>query len=406
MADPRQLSAKVGPDMRRASIQLLMALVGLQLLYFIVLIEQPAIYIFVTLVLGGVIGLAIYLLPTTSSAATLSPVGLGVWLCTALPYAVIAVALFKIASRSDIYLGSLSRGLLAAREIVGERQSVGLLRTAVNVTLTPLWINLLVLRGSIPRRHRVAVWLAIAAVPLIGLVDLVTFGARVTFGYQVAILFVAGLFTIRVALAAAAVFLVGFIYVHATRATTLYDMGAEYLSLTASGRTLRGIHDLSSAGLPDWWIGPAVFFQYIAHSVGELMDLSLVMPVFSPTLVTFADQLAVMYIGSRDTTQAMMAQVNPGNGAYQTFFGAFLLDFGLVGYGVAFVAIAGVVALANLVSGQVQRVLLLVLATNFALAPIENFFVLGAGTINFVLSLAIAVVLALQLETRPSHEVQ
>lgn len=401
MAEYEKMMQKQGPFLVRAtSARLLLALVGLQLLYFAVMIEQPFIYIFGTLLLGGTMGLVIYLLPDGSSAVTRPDRDIGVWLCNSLPCTIILVALFKFATRSDIYLGSLSGGLIAARDIVAERESSSLLRTAINVFLTPLWINLLVIRTAIPRRHRIATGLALGAVPLIGVLDLVLFGARVTIAYQVAILFVAGLFTIRSALAVGAVFVAGFIYVHASRTSSLYEIGAEYLSLTASGRTLGGIHDLSSVGLPDWWIGFAVFFQYIAHSVGELVDLSRMMPLFHLSLATFADQLAVVGIGSRGQTQATMAQINPGNGAYQTFFGAFLIDFGLAGYAVALIAIAAVVALVNVVSGQVQRVMLLILATNFALAPIENFFVMGAGLINFLLALGIAVVLSMQFENR------
>ena len=389
-------------DVRKNAGLVLMFVVVLQLLYFVVMLKDPLSYISVCLLICIVMVLVLYLLPDLSSSSSQLHVKYE-WICNVLPYLLISIALFKIATRSEIYLSGLTGGLLSARKILEGRTGVNILASSVNVFLIPLWINLLVLRGCVARKHRSALVVAIGIVPLIGVLDLIFFGARVTLAYEMTILFIVGILTLRVVAVAGVFFVVGFVFVHATRVATLYQLGAEYLTLTASGRTLGGIHDLSSLGLADWWVGVAVFFQYIAHPVGELIDLSQGTPFFQPSLVTIADQLAIVHVGNREATSAMMAQINPGNGAYQTFFGVFLVDFGFIGYLVAVAAVSATIAVAYVFGGQFRRVLLLIVATNVALAPIENFFIIGAGLFNFILSLAIAVILSITLDKRSAR---
>jgi hypothetical protein len=196
------------------------------------------------------------------------------------------------------------------------------------------------------------------------------------------------------------VFFVGaFIYVQSSRSTELFDLGFAYLSLTASGGTLPPVRDLDAAGLPSLLVGPLIFAQYIAHPISELVYLVSELPWWNPNFSATKDQLAAVGLGNRDVTQALLEQYNPRFGTYQTFFGPFLIDLGLVGIGVAVAFWIVLAGLARSTRGHLRKVIVLLMLSNIAVAPIENFFIMGGGLSHSVLAIFLALLFSLRIRS-------
>jgi hypothetical protein len=268
----------------------------------------------------------------------------------------------------------------------------------VNVFLTPLWINLIVARGDnrsgLFRCGGLAIAIAIAIVPLIALFDMLLFGARVIFAFQMVMLYVSGNLRPRVTMLVGVCFVGAFIYVHALRSNEMFELGFSYLSLTSSGHSLPPMNDLDAIGMPNWTLAPLVLAQYIAHSVGELIYLVTELPIWKPTFATLSDQMAAIGFGDRAISQALLEQSNPGFANYQTFFGVFLVDFGLVGIGIAVFGLLMLVGMSHITRGHLQKVLVTLMLSNLALASIDNFFIMGGGISQGILTVFLAFTLS------------
>lgn len=216
------------------------------------------------------------------------------------------------------------------------------------------------------------------------------FGGRVVFAYQVLILFAVGIVRTRGLFFLSILFLVFFSYVQLSRAQEMSQLGFSYLRLTASGEMLPSFKDIDSLGLPIWTTGPLVFAQYISHSINEFINLLENMQWWNPTFATIKDQSAALGIGSRAYSQDFLMASNPRFGVYQTFLGAFLIDFGLAGIPIAFMFLLSLIGLIRILKGHAQMVLIALVITNLSFASVENFFVTGQGFSNFILTIFIA----------------
>ncbi len=386
--------AKNIPDAKTRSIQLLLAITAIQATFFLFIVSDSEELLLTTIALCALWLLIIACVPRSPRKAHVgdsSSMPLGRWL----PAIVLVLAAFKIATRSDVYLASLVEGFSFARQLIDDRAtSEGSLQTVVNVFLTPLWINLVVARGDNRSGLNRRDWAALAAVPLISLFDMFLFGGRVIFAFQIVVLFVAGILRPRVAVLVGIFFVGAFTYVHASRSPELLELGFSYLSLTASGGTLPPLRDLAAMGVPEWTVGPLVLAQYIAHPIGEIMYLVSELPWWHPTFATLGDQFAAIGLGDRVASQDWLEQVNPGFGTYQTFFGPLLVDFGLVGFGIATAGLLTFAGLSHFLRGHLRHVIVILILSNLALAPIDNFFIMGGGFIQSILAIFLALALS------------
>lgn len=385
---------------RDRAAKLLLGITLIQSLFFLFAVRDPWFPLMLAFALSTLWYAVMVTMPRfayANGSATQGHVRGGSWL----PALVLALAIFKIVTRSDVYFASFMDGFSMARQLVDERilPSGGSSNAAVNVFLTPLWINLVAIRGAMRQPMGTMGRLAITLVPIIALFDMLSFGGRIVFAFMMVLLYVAGILKFR-AVAWVGLFFVGaFTYVQASRSSELYELGFAYLGLTASGGTLPPLRDLESIGMPAWFIGPLVFGQYIAHPITELVHLVSETPWWNPNFSTIRDQLAVLGIGNRGATQELLEQINPRFGTYQTFFGAFLVDFGLAGIGVALVAWLIIAVVSRGLHGQLRNVIVLLALSNIAVAPIENFFVVGGGFSHSILSILIALILSVSVRT-------
>ncbi len=378
------------PDAKSRAIKLLLAITAVQAAFFLFVVSEPEALLLATTALCALWLLIIACMPRSMQGASTGGLGLahlGRWL----PAIVLALAAFKIVTRSDVYFASLVEGLSFARQLIDDRAtSEGSLQTVVNVFLTPLWINLVVARGDNRQGLNGWDWAALAAVPLISLFDMFLFGGRVIFAFQIVVLFIAGILRPRVALLVGIFFVGAFTYVHASRSPELLELGFSYLSLTASGGSLPPLRDLAAMGVPEGAIGPLVLSQYIAHPIGEIMYLVSELPWWHPTFATLGDQFAAIGLGDRVASQDWLEQVNPRFGTYQTFFGPLLIDFGLVGFGIATAGLLTLAGLSHFLRGHLRQVIVILILSNLALASIDNFFIMGGGFIQSILAIFLA----------------
>lgn len=369
--------------------KLLLGITFIQAAFFLLVLREPGILLLATIALNMLWFAIMAAIPRFGYVDPDSPVpgrG-GQWL----PALVLALAVFKIATRTDVYSASLLEGFSFARQLIDDRAiSGGSMHAMVNVFLTPLWINLVAERADMRCRLNTLDRMAITVVPVIALLDMLLFGGRVAFAFVMVLLYVAGLLRFRAFAWVGILFLGSFIYVQASRSPELFEMGFDYLSLTASGGTLPALRDLDSSGLPAWLIGPLVFAQYIGHPISELMYLLSELPWWNPNLSTMKDQFAALGFGNRVITQDLLEQFNPRFGTYQTFFGPFLIDFGLAGIGVAMVGWMILVGLIRSTLGHFRKVIVLLMLSNIAVAPIENFFIMGGGASHSIIAVFLA----------------
>lgn len=382
--------AKDTPDAKSRAVKLLLAITAVQATFFLFVVSDPEALLLTTIALCALWLLIIACMPRSVQGASVGGSGLlhlGRWL----PAMILALAAFKIATRSDMYFASLIEGFSFARQLIDDRvASESSFQTVVNVFLTPLWINLVVARGGNRSALNGLDWAALTSVPLISLLDMFLFGGRVIFAFQMVVLFIAGILRPRVALWVGIFFVGAFTYVHASRSPELLELGFSYLSLTASGGSLPPLRDLAAMGVPPWTVGPLVLAQYIAHPVGEIMYLISELPSWQPTFATLGDQFAAIGLGDRAASQDWLEQANPRFGTYQTFFGPLLVDFGLVGFGIAIAGLLTLAGLSHFLGGHLRQVVVLLILSNLALASIDNFFIMGGGFTQSILAVFLA----------------
>ncbi len=314
---------------------------------------------------------------------------------------VIALALFKLITRGQLYFTSIEGGMLLARQLLDVNSyKLVSIHSLVNVFLTPLWINLIVLIGFGSSRIKNWQYFSVAAVPLISFFDMLMFGGRVNFAFEVLILFLVGMVRTRGLFFLSILFLVFFSYIQLSRSQEMSQLGFSYLQLTASGETLTNFKDIDSLRLPIWTTGPLVFAQYISHSINEFINLIENMQWWNPTFATFKDQIAALGIGSRAYSQDFLMASNPRFGVYQTFLGAFLIDFGLAGVPIAFMFLLSLIGLIRILKGHAQMVLTILVITNLTLASVENFFIVGQGFSKFILTIFIALAISCRSKER------
>lgn len=389
--------AKSIPGAKNRAVKLLLAITAVQAIFFLFVVSEPEALLLATIALCALWLLIIACMPRSVQGASTGGsrlMHLGRWL----PAIVLALAAFKIATRSDVYFASLVEGFSFARQLIDDRAtSEGSFQTVVNVFLTPLWINLVVARGDNRSALNGWDWAALAAVPLISIFDMFLFGGRVIFAFQIVVLFIAGILRPRVAVLVGIFFVGAFTYVHASRSPELLELGFSYLSLTASGGSLPPLRDLAAMGVPEGAIGPLVLAQYVAHPIGEVMYLVSELPWWHPTLATLGDQFAAIGLGDRVASQDWLEQVNPGFGTYQTFFGPLLVDFGLVGFGIATAGLLTLAGLSHFLRGHLRHVMVILILSNLALASIDNFFIMGGGFIQSILAIFLALALSYRI---------
>lgn len=370
---------------------LLLGVMVIQLAFFVFVVQDFWALSLSTLALGALWCAVIIampkLTPMTGAGTSLRTMRREKWLVGL----ILVLAIFKLATRTDVYLASIVEGFTHARNIVDNKGLMGgSISSAFNVFLTPLWINLIALRANSQHQWTILSCSAVAIVPIITLLDMLLFGGRMTFAFVIVLLYVSGILRFRIAVIFGIFFVAAFVYVQATRSPDVYGLGFDYLSLTASGASLPHLRNLSAMGLPNWTVGPLIFGQYLAHSVNELINLIPVQQFWNPTFATIRDQLASIGFGDRAITQEMLAQISPDFGTYQTFFGAFLIDFGQMGIGIAIAAWLVILALLREIHGHPRNVMVLVSLSILSVASIENFFVVGGGLTNSILSVALA----------------
>lgn len=317
-----------------------------------------------------------------------------------LPWIIVLLAIFKLITRWDVYFISFSGGLNAAREFLTDRDtSTGIAQSLINVFLTPLWINLLVQQSTRDNRLTNLQRLAIGIVPFIALGDMMLFGARTVFAFQIAFMFVTGYVKPKAAAIVGLFFVAAFVFVHASRSSDVESLGLAYLTLTASAAALPPQYDLTALGVPDSLTGVLVLGQYFAHPIAELTELIRQSPWWNPSFAVLLDQFAAIGFGNRQESIEWLAQNNPGMGRYQTLLGSFVIDFGVAGIAVAISFLIGMICLIRFTQGHSQRVLMVIFLTVVALAPIENFFVAGGG-VQLLLAILLSFILPFMM---PRH---
>lgn len=382
------------PSAKSRAIKLLLFITAIQSIFFLFVVSEPGLLLFVSTALCAFFLLIIACMPRLEHEVGSRGSRPLRWE-RILPIIVLALAIFKIVTRSDLYFSSIVEGFSFARQLVDNGQNSKIsFHTIVNVFLTPLWINLIVARSDNLTRLSGLKGSAIVAVPLIALADMMLFGARTIFALHIVMLFVSGVLKPRYLAWVAGLFIVVFIYVHALRSNEMFEIGFSYLSLTSSGHSLPPINELDAIGMPNWTLGPLVLAQYISHSIGELIHLVTELPIWKPTFAALSDQMAAIGFGDRAISQTLLEQSNPGFGNYQTFFGSFIVDFGLVGIGIAMFELFMLVLLAHITRGHLRRVIVVLILSNLALASIENFFIIGGGIIQPILTIILAFTLS------------
>lgn len=375
---------------RNRAAKLLGGVTFIQATFFLFVVREPGTLLLATTVLSTLWFTAMFAMPRlryVENPGSSMPVWGGQWLSAL----VLALAVFKIATRNDVYLNSLMDGFSFARQLMDSSAlSGGSMYAIVNVFLTPLWINLIAERGD--RRYRLSALdcVAISIVPAIALLDMLLFGGRVTFAFMMVLLYVAGVLRFRTLAWVGIFFVVAFTYVQALRSPEFLETGFDYLTHTASGGTLPPLRDLDAIGLSTWLIGPLMFAQYAAHPISEFLYLISELPWWNPNFSMIKDQFAALGLGDRVITQNLLEQFNPRFGTYQTFFGPFLIDFGLAGIGVAMAAWVIIIGLARCTRGHPRKVIALLVLSNIAVAPIENFFIMGGGFSQSILAVFLA----------------
>lgn len=152
-------------DLKNRSFGILLGITIIQLSYFLLLFETPGKLILYTVLLFLLWFFLILCIPRSFKRQKNESLRISL---RSLSILILALALFKLITRGELYFTSIDAGMLHARDLLNNNPyKVISIHSVVNVFLTPLWINLVVLYGFGSSRIKSWQYFSVASVPLI-----------------------------------------------------------------------------------------------------------------------------------------------------------------------------------------------------------------------------------------------